>query len=321
MPKQPDNFVITEPGVYDLSTEAYHADPCQTPSLSSSIGKLMLNKSALHAAVRHPKLAMEQIKEEKDTFDLGTAAHTMLLGKGSRFVVHDGDSWRGKIDGETSAEWKAKVRVDGMVPILASQYQRTEEMVAACREQLQFTESRGAFNFSTGKTEQALVWREQTSSGVIWCRCLIDWLPDKIEEDMISYDYKTTEDAHPDVQEKRTYNLGYDFQAAFYRRGVKAVFGLHEARIRFINQERDTPYCISQTELTPSAMELANREVLRAMEFWAMCLAEDIWPPYPARVCYINPPAWAEKQKLEREEREPIDKGMIDRAIDANRPL
>lgn len=321
MVKKTDNFVITEPGLYDISVEAYHADPCETPSLSSTIARKMLEKSALHGAVRHPKIALDQIKDEKDTFDLGSAAHTLLLGKGSRFVVHHADSWRGNIDGIKSNAWKAKVRADGMIPILIGHYQRTEAMVKALREQLMFTESVGAFNLKTGKVEQTLVWIETTKSGPVWCRCLIDWMPEVVKNGTIFYDYKTGEDANPDTQDRKTYNLGYDFQAAFYLRGILAVFELDHAQVRFLNQERELPYCISQTQLTPAAHALADREVQRALEFWGECLTKNMWPGYPGRVCWIDPPAWAEKNKLEREEREPIDGNMVERAIDMNRPL
>ena len=47
---------ISEPGVYSLPDDAYHADPCPGPSLSSSVAKLMLDRSPLHAWHAHPRL-------------------------------------------------------------------------------------------------------------------------------------------------------------------------------------------------------------------------------------------------------------------------
>lgn len=53
-------------GVHDLDESTYHADPCAAPSLSSSIAKVLLFKSPLHARYCHPKLNPQHQSEEKD---------------------------------------------------------------------------------------------------------------------------------------------------------------------------------------------------------------------------------------------------------------
>ena len=42
-------------GWHELSDEVYHADPCPSPSLSSSIANLVIDKSLMHAWRAHPR--------------------------------------------------------------------------------------------------------------------------------------------------------------------------------------------------------------------------------------------------------------------------
>jgi len=56
---------ITEPGIYrDFSEAAYNLDPCPSPSLSQSICKVMLDQSAQHAMLEHPRLAPLLIEDD-----------------------------------------------------------------------------------------------------------------------------------------------------------------------------------------------------------------------------------------------------------------
>lgn len=73
---------IERPGLYLGVPEAeYHADPCPEPSLSSTIAKTLLASSPLHAAVRHPRLARQQQKVEREAFDRGKVAHAPVEDK------------------------------------------------------------------------------------------------------------------------------------------------------------------------------------------------------------------------------------------------
>ena len=73
---------------------------------------------------------------------------------------------------------------------------------------------------------------------------------------------------------------------------------------RFIVQEAKEPYALSVIALSPSAIDLAESKVDRALAIWGQCLREKRWPGYPNRTCYVDPPAWHEAQYLEREARD-----------------
>lgn len=287
-------IAITEPGVYPMPADVYHADPCPEPSLSSGIAKLLLDRSPSHAWFHHPRLNPDFAERHRRTFDIGRAAHAVLLGDEKRFAVIDAPDYRSK----AAREDREAAYAAGKVPLLAAEWNKVTTMAFVARHQLD-RHAEAADAFRDGKPEQALIWRE----GPIWCRALLDWMP---AEGPVFYDYKTTSaSAHPDAWgQRQLFDIGADIQAAFYSRGIRAVLGIERPRFRFVVQETEEPYCLAVVELAPEVAGVADRKVRRAIKQWAWCLEHDRWPGYPNRVCYIEMPLWAEKRWLEREERE-----------------
>ncbi len=305
---------ITEPGLYrDVPDADYHADPCPEPSLSSTLAKVLLSRSPLHAAVRHPRLAKRQQCEEKAAFDLGRVAHALLLGRGADFAVIDHEDWRTK----AAREARDEAREQGLTPILRPQFEQAEAMVASLRDQLRQHECAGAFE--GGLAEATLVWREENG---VWCRARIDWMPDPPTDGIVIYDYKTTSaSAEPAAFGGRNlFALGYDIQAAFYLRGIGAVLGIGDARLRFVVQETEEPFAATVLEIGPGSLAMAGRQVTKAIEVWGRCLETGIWPAYPPRVCHVEAPAWHEHRVLDAEARETEFGDVLDQYIAAFAP-
>lgn len=285
---------ITEPGVYDLTDDDYHADPCPLPSLSSSISKELLEKSPRHAWIKHPRLNENFKSENKPQFDLGKASHAMLLEGERRFVVVDAKNYTTK----DAREARDQAYEDGKIPLLPAQVQDVENMAKAARLQLNAHEDAFAA-FTNGKPEQTLVWKE----GEVWCRCKLDWKPNGGN---LFYDFKSTSvSANPEIWGQRTmFDTGCDVQAAFYRRGIKAVLGIEDAHFHFVVQETKAPYALSVVAVAPATLGMANRKVEEAIRWWAWCQERGYWPGYPKRTSYVEAPPWVENRWLEREERE-----------------
>jgi PDDEXK-like domain of unknown function (DUF3799) len=310
--------LIKKPGVYyDLPADLYHADPCARPSLSRSVAVLMLDRSPWHAWEAHPRLNPEYEAEDERKFDLGTSAHLAMLGDKKEFRIIESDSYR-----SFAAKRARQVALaSGQVPVLVGDHKRVLKMVRAARTQLTaHDEAYGAF--TDGKPEVTLIWNEKINGIVIWCRIRLDWLPD----DLLRFpDYKSTlGSAHPDHWAAMAYREGIEFQAAFYLRGIRKLLKC-DPFFDFVVQESYPPYALSVISLTPAALAMAERDVERALEMWAWCMQRGQWPGYPSKICYIDPPAYVEKSRLEREERFEADRaggiGLFEFAYKMQSPL
>ena len=301
-------MVIQRPGIYPLSEQEYHADPCPSPSLSSSIARTLISQSALHAWFEHPKLNPAHQAEEDDKFDVGTAAHAYLLQGESRVAVLNYRDWRTN-DAKAA---KALARKEGKIPLLADRWGEIQAMAEAVRRQLELHEEPPR-PLSGGRPELTLVWQEDG----IWCRARLDWLHDN--ERTID-DLKTTEgSAQPDAWiRNQLYGNGYDVQAAFYLRGLRAVLK-RDGVFRFVAAESRPPYAASVIGLAPEALELGHKKVEHAIAAWRHCLESGTWPGYPTRTCWAEVPAWESARWLEQSVRAPgVYRSPV---VDDGRPL
>jgi hypothetical protein len=289
----PERFVIDTPGIYNIMSTAYHADPCPTPSLSSSVARVLLDRSPRHAWMQHPRLNPAFVPEQRREFDLGSAAHAHLFGDDAAYELVDAENYRTR----AAQEARDAIYAAGKTPLLPHQAVTVDAMVRAARAQLdRHSEAPEAFREDMGTPEQTVAWLD----GGIWCRARIDWLP---LGGNVVYDYKTTGgSAHPDEWGRRLFDGGYDIQAAFYLRGLRAVEG-RECHFRFVVQEVEPPYALSVIAITPASLAMAERKVVEAIAWWRWCLDKGVWPGYPGRVAYVETPPWVEKRWLEHEDR------------------
>lgn len=280
-------------GFSTIPAEAYHADPCEQPSLSASIANLLCNRSPAHAQAAHPRLNPNMRREESDKFDIGTVAHAILLQGIDVVQVIDAPDWRTK----DAREQRDAARADGRVPLLAGVLDDVQAMVAAARTQL---EQHGAQPpaFMDGLPEQTLVWEEP---GGVTCRARLDWL----RNDLATIDdLKTTSrSASPEHYSRALFNVGGDVQAAFYIRGVQELTG-ETPEFRWVVVETQPPYALSVVAPGPDILTIGRKKVEYALDTWRRCLSTGVWPAYPTHVCYAELPQYEEARWLEKELRE-----------------
>ena len=88
--------MLSEPGFWEIDAEEYHSDPAPKPSLSQSIGKVLLERCPRSAWYAHPRLNPAFKPEDSTKFDRGTVAHQLLIGKGRDFHIIDAPDYRTK---------------------------------------------------------------------------------------------------------------------------------------------------------------------------------------------------------------------------------
>jgi len=270
-----------QPGIYDIGALKYHADPAAQPSLSSSIAKILITQSPRHAWLAHPRLNPNYVREEDSRFDLGTAAHAMLLERRDNVVWVEADDWRTK----AAREMRDTTRALGRLPLLVKYKPVLQEMVAQAALTLQASELGDIL--TTGKAEQTLVWKD----GDAWCRARLDLLS---ADRRVILDYKSTENAEPEAFIRQIGRLGYDVQAGYYTRGLNIVTSPSgvEPTFIFLAQEITPPYECSLIALSNAYREIAQAKVARAIRLWSYCLARNEWPGYGTQIRYAEPTAW-----------------------------
>lgn len=289
-------MTITEPGIYDIPEADYHADPCPAPSLSSSIAIVLAERTPAHAWKAHPRLNPNLEAQESKEMDFGTAAHALLTGQETVFKIIDPELHKNKDGGIptgwTNAAMKAArdaAYAAGEVPMLPETWAAVQTMAKAARLQLERTEDlKGLFTPEWGAYEQTLIWQEKNG---IWCRAR----PDALSHGRgIMADFKTEgADAGPEAWDRKARTMRYDIQEAFYRRGVRTLFG-KEAAFLFAVQERDPPYALAVHAMTPAKQAKADYEVDRAIQLWGWCLKHNVWPGFNGRTHYHDLKPWEE---------------------------
>lgn len=292
------------PGFYRMTAAQYHADPCATPSLSSSIAKVLLKQTPRHAFAAHPRYTPPRPKKTKPAMALGSVVHELLLGKGGGIVVVEADDWRTK----AAQEQRDKAEAAGKVPVLIEQFNEADKIAEYVREALPGME-RAHDMFRNGEAEIVAIWREP--NGAI-CRAMLDHAAIDREVNARIDDLKTSGvDIGPDAIGKVIANMGYEVSAAFYMRGVSALLPeVKNISFRFAFVETDEPYEVVAVELDRTGYEIGRRQVCAAIHVWRECQLSGKWPGFPRRLIQAEYPAWAATQWELRETDDKLLEGV-----------
>lgn len=275
---------MDKPGRYDnMSFAEYLADPAPVPSLSRSAIVDILD-SPLRCWWNHPKLNPHCPPEkEKTQFDIGSAAHDLLLKGGDAVAVIEGFNDYRK---DAAKEARDDARKAGKTPLLRNQYEEVLGMVTAAKKAIAECPDLPMCDLSDGAAEVTYCWRE----GETWIKIRVDWI--RAHKNLI-LDYKTTGvSAHPEAFGRIAISSGLDIQESLYRRGVKAVEGV-DADFIFMAQEVEPPYLCSFFRLDAMTLDMGDQKVERGLELWRKCLSTGEWPGYPPTIQTLEAPPWA----------------------------
>ncbi len=271
------------PGYHKMPAEKYHADPCIVPSLSSSIAQILLRESPRKAWFSHPRLNPAFAEKEDSKFDLGTAAHAMLLEGADIIEVCEFDDWRTK---DARAKRDA-ARQAGKVPLLKKHRDDVIAMVSAAEAFIATSEI--AEYWPNGESELVAICEERG----VWLRARIDRIT---KNRRFIFDYKSTTDAAPEPFSRQITRMGYHFQEAFYRRVVRNLGASTTPRFVFLAQSNEPPYECSLHGCDESLQEIADLEVEHSIQLWRKCLAGKVWPSHDGRIHWTLPPTYMMQQ-------------------------
>lgn len=282
--------VVTEPGIYDDMDEAtYHGDPVPGGSLSVSGAKKLLDPSCpaiFDHERRYPKAPTRAL-------NLGTAAHTRVLGTGRPLTVVQGAP-KGKPQGDAkdygnaaAKEHRDAILADDGTPVLRSELEQVDAMAAALRAHPLAV---SLLDPEHGLAERSLFavdpWQQ------VWKRGRVDWLATPPGQRPGVVDYKTTVSAHPAAIQKTVERYRYHQQDAWYRDLVGDVGLAEGAGFVFIFQEKTAPYVVTVVELDDTAVREGRRLNARALQVYADCTRTGVWPGYTSGVATVSLPPW-----------------------------
>jgi hypothetical protein len=284
-PVTTDAVTIDTPGVYTITDTEYFADPVGG-SLSASGARQLLPPhcpAVYHYERTHPR-------ESTTVFDIGHAAHSLILGAGAGISPVDADDWRTK----AAKDQRDEIRASGRVPLLTADYEHVQGMAAAVRDH---PVAADLLDPDTGAPEQSLFWVDDETG--IWRRARLDWLPHPTRDRMIIVDYKTAASADPDAFAKAAANYGYHQQDAWYRDAVTALDLDDNPAFVFVVQEKTPPYLVSVIELDSTALRIGRGRNRRAIDIYTECTTTGIWPGYGDDVTLVALPTWYERTNEE----------------------
>ena len=282
---------IITPGVYDMSHEDYHNDPCDSPSLGSTGARELV--SGCPASFRWK----QDNPEIKEAFDIGNATHLLVLEP----HLFEAKIGRVPYDDYRKAEAKAArddIRASGRLPFLP----RDLEIIEGMRASLA-ADPIARFAFLDTEIERSMFWRDPEFG--FWCKTRPDALP-KSRRYLI--DLKTSVSADPDNFRKAVVNFGYHQQAAWYLDGVAHVLGERPDRFAFVVVSKSAPYLVTTCWLDEEAIGWGEKLNRYARGMFAWCLERDEWPSFtpditkPPSAFTISLPGWARRDLEERDQ-------------------
>src|SRR6266446_975540 len=267
-----------------ISAEQYHAGICPEPELSTGIIKLLINQTPYHAWLAHPKLNKSLKREVSTEFDLGTAAHSMLLeGDTSNIVVLRPENYLAKngnvpkgYTNDAIRTARDNARVEGKIPVLEDDFMNVRYMVEQAKKFVSGSEI--ANIWESGKPE--LTFTRKLSCGT-WIKSRPDFITDDHE---VIVDYKTTANgANPEQFVRQIFSLSYDVQAALYSYMNELTFGIKPSFL-FLVQSTEPPFECSLVGASESLLAVGFEKVRYAIREWRKCLDTNAWPAYPGSI-------------------------------------
>lgn len=274
---------VTEPGVYDIPEDVYHADPVPGGSLSQSGAKKLLQEGgpALFAyECEHPP-------EPSSEMELGTAAHKLVLGVGQELHEVKFDNYNTK----AAKQDRDEARAAGKLPLLTHQMETVRAMAAKLREH----ERASQLLSQPGRKEASAFWFDEQFG--IWRRARFDLMPEPHAARLpVITDYKTTASAAPSKFAKSLADFGYHQQDDWYCAAYRALFGHLISRppvFVLIAQETKPPYRVACYQMPAPALKLGRQLNERAMAIYRECTETGQWPGYDPDVQWLDLPYWA----------------------------
>lgn len=263
--------VITKPSfIADMSMDAYHGQPCDGPSISSSGLRTIWSQSPAHYYLNSSLNPNREEDEDRPHFTLGRAAHHLLLqgpkGFKDEYVTRPAEwrDWRTK----AAQEWREEQLAAGLTIITDTEL----ENIAGMAKSLAAHPLVKA-GILDGQVERSMFWRDRETG--VWCKSRPDAIPSA--SGMFS-DLKTTVSVSTEAIRRTIGDYGYHQQGALVAEGSRHVLGVEMESFSFVWVEKAAPWCVRVTTLSAEDLTRGAMQNAAALRQFAACAAADHWP-------------------------------------------
>lgn len=247
----------------------YHA----RPELSSTGARRILDSPARF------RYFEDNPQPHKAVFDLGTAAHTKILGVGANIIEYPAEHLTASGNVSTKKEtdaWEKEQRANGLIPITSKDARRVDRMAEAV---LAEPEARQILERIKGR--EVTIIQE------------VDGVPVRARFDIYgdgeAADLKTGRDASPRFN-KSVAAFGYHLQRRWYDDAYYAETGERLRSFPLIVVESAPPHLVGVYDLDFMYEQTAAEKCAEARRIWQACTVSGVWPAYGRRT--LTAPPW-----------------------------
>lgn len=280
-------FEVTKPSLLmDVPESVYHAGGVQTPGPQTS-------QSALKRLIppSTPREFQHQLitpRAPRRVFDVGHAAHALVLGVGAEFTACPRQllDAGGRMSRTVAKEWEREEREAGRTPLHPDDYDAVHRMADAI---LAHPEAGELFTDPQRRAEVS-AFCEITPG--LWLRARFDLLGGNLT------DFKTSANPRPEKFRKSAWDLGYHVQDEAYRRAWEAVTGQPAAPMRFVVVGKEAPHLVGIYQLDAEFRRLGAEHLDTSIARYLEQVAKHgdptapgvVWDGIPAGTTLLSPP-------------------------------
>ncbi len=249
--------------IVETTNEAYHADFSRDSNSSLSLFRKSRER---YAAIRVFKTMQPDSPTPAMTFGTAFGYYLMEPEKfASRYVM------MGKFDRRTTKGKEAAAAFEsenaGKASISADDMILLADMSAGVYRNPKARAALGA----PGRVECSVMWTDQDTGLPLKCR------PDKLLNNGLIWDLKTTDDSSPEAFARTCVNFGYHRQAAFYLDGCWQEGQHYDGPFMFVAVSKEPPHETVCLTLDAEALALGRKQNTTALRELAECKRTGNW--------------------------------------------
>lgn len=288
-----------------MPEKVYHADPCETPSLSSSTLADMIESTEIEAKLNNQRLnPNHKPDEDTDASELGTIAHDFILrGERGTYEVAPFDDWRKK----EAQDMKKSIQSRGLIALNRTTEERiipaVKAMKKALYEQLDAHHDYPGI-MRIGKSELSLFAHD----GDIWNRARVDWWEESKGFEDVIVDYKTTGLGFDQWEKQQLWGDNAKYLQDLHYRRVRQLLTSAPSRFIFVVQRTKEPFLIRVIEIDQSCRDEMQRRYEWGRKKFINCLKTGVFAGEFPRTFQSSPPPWV----VQRWEAQEMNQHMLD---------